>query len=118
MAKFEFIEWLLLWLLELGEPEFQWDEGNRTKSAMKHGVAIKEVEEVFRLGMALPLGVQKTPVTTEPRFAIAGPTESNRMLTVVFTVRNGRIRPISTRPIHKQEKVTYEKVLRQIAQRV
>ena len=118
MAKFEFIEWLFLWLLELEEPRFQWDEGNRTKSVLKHGVSIDEVEDVFRLGMVLPLGIQITPVTPEPRFAVAGPTKSNRMLTVVFTVRDGRIRPISTRPTHKKEKDAYEKVLRQIAQRV
>jgi hypothetical protein len=35
MAKFKFVEWLLLWLLEEAHFEFDWDEGNRTKSSAK-----------------------------------------------------------------------------------
>ncbi|MFA6315912.1 MAG: hypothetical protein WC943_00705 [Elusimicrobiota bacterium] len=35
MAKFKFVEWLLLWLLEEAHFVFEWDSGNRTKSAAK-----------------------------------------------------------------------------------
>ena len=38
MAKFKFVEWLLLWLQENSHFEFDWDDGNRTKSAAKHSV--------------------------------------------------------------------------------
>ena len=118
MAKFEYVEWLLLWLVETKEFRFEWDRGNRVKSATKHGVTEDEVEEVFRLGQGLPIGVQVRPIVPEERLAIVGPTFSNRMLIVVFTLRNGRIRPISVRPAHKKERGQYEQVLRKIAERI
>jgi len=77
-----------------------------------------EVEEVFELGSALPIGIQVRPVIAEERLAIVGPTFGNRMLIVVFTLRNGKIRPISVRPAHKKEKSQYETILRQIAERI
>ena len=118
MAKFEYIEWLLLWLLETKTFKFEWDRGNSSKSILKHGVLQNEVEEVFTLGQALPIGVQVRPVVPEERLAIVGPTFANRMLIVVFTLRNGRIRPISVRPAHKKEKGQYETILRKIAERI
>ncbi len=30
MAQFEFVEWLVLWLLKPRELEFDWDDGNQT----------------------------------------------------------------------------------------
>lgn len=57
MAKFKFVQWLIVWLLENTNFQFEWDKGNTTKSSAKHGVTPEEVEEVFRLGQAQPLGV-------------------------------------------------------------
>lgn len=118
MAKFEYVEWLLLWLLETKIFRFEWDAGNSTKSGLKHGVPQAEVEEVFKLGQALPIGVQVRPVFPEERLAIVGPTFKNKMLIVVFTLRNGKVRPISARPAHKKEKIQYETILRKIAGRI
>jgi hypothetical protein len=42
MAQWEFVEWLLFWILETSSFEFEWDKGNRTKNATKHGVSVKE----------------------------------------------------------------------------
>jgi uncharacterized DUF497 family protein len=114
MAKFRFIEWLLLWLQENSRFEFDWDEGNRTKSASKHSVRTEETEEVFTLGQAAPLGVQVSPVVYEERLGIVGATFEGRILQVVFTLRNGKVRPISTRPAHKKERELYEAYLREI----
>ena len=111
VAKFEYIEWLMVWLLELQKPEFEWDNGNGTKNLIKHGVSLHEVEEVFDVGMALPLGVQVRPLVGEPRFAVTGPTFTNRVLTIAFAIRHGRIRTISARPANKKERKTYEKTL-------
>lgn len=65
MAKFRFVEWLLLWLGETARFEFDWDEGNRTKSSTKHAVTTTETEEVFLVGQAAPLGVQVSPAVPE-----------------------------------------------------
>lgn len=114
MAKFRFVEWLLLWLQENSHFEFDWDEGNRTKSATKHLVRTEEVEEVFTLGQAAPLGVQVSPLVHEERLGIVGTTTEGRIVHVVFTLRGGKVRPISARPAHKKERELYETYLREI----
>ena len=114
MAKFKFIEWLLLWLQENSHFEFDWDEGNSMKSAAKHSVQTNETEEIFITGQAAPLGIQVSPVVHEERLGIVGTTSTGRVLHVVFTLRNGKIRPISARPAHKKERELYEAYLREI----
>lgn len=116
MAQWLFIEWLLIWLLETSIFELDWDRGNSTKSARKHGVSTTEVEEVFRLGLALPLGEQISPSSPEQRLGIVGPTNRGRLLMVAFVLREGRVRPISARPAHRKERKQYASLLRQIAQ--
>jgi uncharacterized protein len=118
VAQWEFVEWLLMWLLETSHFEFEWDAGNLTKSAGKHGVEPAEVEAVFRSGLALPLGVQASPRTTEQRLGLVGPAVSGRLLQVAFVLRGGRVRVISARPAHRKERKRYEEILRQVAQRV
>lgn len=114
MAKFKFVEWLLLWLQETSRFEFDWDDGNRTKSAAKHSVKIEEAEEVFTLGQAAPLGIQVSPLIHEERLGMVGATSAGRILHVVFTLRDGKVRPISARPAHKKERELYEAYLREI----
>lgn len=111
MAKFEFAEWLLLWLQETSFFEFDWDNGNRMKSAAKHEVMAAETEEVFTSGRAVALGVQISPATVEERLAVVGTTNGGRILHVVFVLRNGKVRPISTRPAHWKERGIYEAYL-------
>ena len=91
MAQFLYIEWLALWLMESVAFEFQWDDGNSSKSTLKHGVSTTEVEEVFESGSAIPLGMQILPPVEEERLAIVGPTNENRIVTVVFTLRAGKV---------------------------
>ena len=114
MAQWLFVEWLLIWLLEATHFEFEWDAGNRSKNAIKHDVFTEEVEEVFRVGLAMPLGEQVSPPTNEQRLGIVGTTSQGRILQVVFTLREGRVRPISARPAHKKEREQYATLLRQI----
>ena len=111
MAKFRFVEWLLLWLRETAHFEFEWDEGNRTKNSTKHAVTTAETEEVFLAGQAAPLGVQINPTVPEERLGIVGPTSSGRLLQVVFTIREGKARPISSRPANRKEREFYEEYL-------
>src|SRR4051812_21973707 len=112
MAKFRFIEWLLFWLQETAHFEFEWDAGNQTKIWTKHAVTPEEAEEVFLIGPAAPLGIQISPEVPEERLGIVGATTAGRILHVVFTLRTGKIRPISARPAHKKERDLYEAYLR------
>ena len=118
MAKWEFVEWLLFWILETSHYEFEWDKGNQSKSATKHGISIEEVEAVFRSGLALPLGIQISPPADEQRLGLIGPTINGRLLQVAFALRDGRVRVISARPAHKKERTQYEEILRKISQRI
>ena len=118
MASFRFVEWLLFWLLECEDFEFEWDEGNRHKNKAKHGIEPGEVEQVFEERLSFPLGVQVTPEVNEERLGIVGLTKEGRILQVVFTTREGRVRPISARVAHKKEREQYEKNVRKIFKRV
>jgi uncharacterized DUF497 family protein len=116
VAQFLFVEWLLLWLRESLKFEFEWDQGNRDKNVAKHKVTVADIEEVFTFGLAIPLGIQVTPPVPEQRLGIVGPTSKGQYLTLVFTMREGRVRVISARPTHRKERDKYEAFLRKISQ--
>ena len=113
MAKFKFVEWLVYWLEETSHFEFDWDEGNQTKSAAKHDATTAETEEVFHLGLTAPLGEQISPQVKEERLGVVGTTASGRILCIVFVIRAGKVRPISTRPAKRNERKYYEDYLRE-----
>ncbi|CAN5495723.1 hypothetical protein BH10BDE1_BH10BDE1_23660 [soil metagenome] len=110
MAQFRFILWLAYWYLQNEAFEFEWDTGNLKKSHDKHGVAANEVESVFELRLAVPLGRQVTPKVEEERLSLIGPSVDGRMLSVVFTLRDGKVRPISARNASRKERKLYEEV--------
>lgn len=118
MAQWEFVEWLLFWILETSHFEFEWDNGNRTKNLTKHDVSTEQVEAVFRSGLALPLGIQISPVVYEQRLGLVGPTLNGQLLQIAFILRAGKVRVISARPAHKKEKKQYEEILRKISERI
>jgi uncharacterized DUF497 family protein len=90
---------------------FQWDSGNLTKSAGRHGVSPEEAEEVF---FRAPWIINDTRLEdNEPRWAAIGQSERGRALRVLFTLRTGKIRPISCRPASRKERKAYEKALRE-----
>ncbi len=118
MAKWEFVEWLLFWILETSHFQFEWDKGNQTKNAVKHSISTDEVEAVFRSGLGLPLGIQISPPADEQRLGLVGPTLYGRLLQIAFILRAGQVRVISARPANKKEKKKYEEILRQISERI
>lgn len=118
MAQWEFVEWLLFWILETSRYEFEWDKGNQTKNTTKHKISIEEVEAVFRSCLALPLGIQISPPANKQRLGLIGPTLNGRIIQIAFVLREGRVRVISARPAHRKEKIRYEEILRKISQRV
>lgn len=110
VAHFKFILWLAYWYQQAEQFEFEWDSGNSQKSIKKHDVYLKEIESVFEMKLAIPLGRQVTPEVDEERLCLIGPTASGRMLSVVFTLRDGRVRPISGRPASRKERGLYEEI--------
>lgn len=114
MAQFKFILWLAYWYLQTELFEFEWDKGNSSKNSTKHGVNTNEIESVFSLKMGVPIGRQISPAVNEERLCIVGPAQEGRMLSVVFTIRDGRVRPISARLASRKERKLYEKVRQKI----
>lgn len=114
MAQWEFVDWLLFWILETSYFDFEWDKGNISKNETKHGISTDEIEAVFRSGLALPLGIQISPISPEQRLGLVGPTLNGRLLQIAFVLREGRVRVISARPAHRKERVQYEEILRKI----
>jgi len=114
MAHFEFMLWLVYWYLQEELFDFEWDKGNSTKSAKKHGIETDEVESVFSFKMAVPIGKQTSPKVDEERLCMIGPSRKGRLLSVVFTIRDGRVRPISSRVASRKERTLYEEVRKTI----
>lgn len=86
---------------------FDWDEANKDKNEKKHGVAGIECEEIF---FNQPLIVTAARSSGhEERFSALGRTHGKRLLSVIFTMRNGRVRVISARPMSRKERILYEK---------
>ena len=71
---------------------FDWD-GDNIEHIARHGVTPKEVEEVF--GDPDRVSASAHRVRGERRRAIVGMTASGRLLYVVYTVREGLIRPVT-----------------------
>ena len=86
--------------------EFDWDAGNRNKNAIKHNVSIQEAEQVF-FNRPHIFDDKRHSTKKEKRFYAYGRTNRKRLLTLVFTIRNSKIRIISARPMGKREKQDY-----------
>ena len=88
---------------------FEWDEGNRDKNREKHGVSANEMEEVFFDADKRAYPDPKHS-STEARSIIVGKTKKGRLLFVVYTIRDKKIRVISARDLNKKREVDlYEK---------
>ncbi len=89
-----------------GNLEFDWDKGNLEKSRLKHGVSQKESEEVFLDYLAL-ISDDPTHSQIEARWLLLGKT-NHKLLAIVFTPRNKKIRVISARQMGHKERRKYE----------
>lgn len=108
MAQFEFVAWLLDWILQQEDFRFEWDLGNSTKSSKKHGIGLEYAEQMFRnREFFIPLGIQVSPIADEPRFGALGMDLTGRKLSTCFTIRKGKIRVISIRAMSLAERKQY-----------
>jgi len=110
LANFKFVYWLLEYLQSQAEFLFEWDEGNMFKSEDKHGVTLEMVESCFLDNNLIALGEQYHPHTSEDRYGMIGKTNTEEILFACFTIRNGKIRPISARFANKKERSVYEEI--------
>ncbi len=86
---------------------FEWDEFNKEKSLHKHRVEYKECEDIF-LHKKLKIYPDEKHSESEARFLGLGTTSKGRKLTIIFTVRNYKIRIISARDMDRKERKLYE----------
>ena len=86
---------------------FDWDEGNKLKNWEKHQVDFRECEEVF-FNQPLLISEDMKHSSHEKRYYVLGRSDANRLLFLVFTLRNNKIRVISARDQSKKERMIYE----------
>ena len=85
---------------------FDWDQGNLDKSYLKHGVTLNQAEEAFLDEAAVILRDFKHS-QKEVRYLLIGQTANNKILFIVFTIRDKKIRIISARAADKKEGKRY-----------
>ena len=88
--------------------EFDWDEGNFHKSWRKHNVSVQETEEVFD-NDPFVMFEDVEHSKHERRFRALGITDTGRRLSVSFTIRGHKVRPISARTMSEKEVRIYAK---------
>src|SRR4051794_20523802 len=88
---------------------FEWDEAKAQANLEKHGISFDEAATVFT-DWGAPVDPDPLHSAAEDRLMIIGASELQRLLTVVFTFRDGDIiRIISARRATARERRTYEK---------
>jgi len=87
---------------------FEWDKGNKDKNVKKHNVSNQETEEAFINDPKFILSDEKHTSENETRHMLWGITNHKRFITIIFTIRNEKIRIISCRDMHKKESREYE----------
>ena len=87
--------------------EFEWGEDKARKNLKKHGVSFEEACTVFGDPLALTI---HDPLHSEEedRFITLGESHRQRLLVVVFTDRDEKIRVISARVATRRERKNYE----------
>lgn len=88
---------------------FYWDKYNINKNWFKHKVKFTESEEIFFNDSLFILQDAKYSLK-EKRWFCLGTTDKNRKLFTVFTIRNKKIRIISSRDMNKKERKKYEEL--------
>ncbi len=83
---------------------FEWDKGN-LEHTKKHKVEYNECEDIF-FDVPVYFSDEKHS-EKEDRFLAFGLTNENRLITLVFTIRNSKIRVVSARNQNRKEKETY-----------
>lgn len=90
-------------MISLKDPiGFEWDIGNQDKNWRKHKVSASEIEESF-FDKEKKISKDFLHSQLEDRFVLIGKTKRNRILFIVFTRREHKVRVISARDLNKKE---------------
>ena len=89
--------------------EFNWDQWNRQKNEIKHGVSSLEAESAFFDSKYRLFRDLKHSTSKEERLLLYARSSENRVLMIGFTIRAGLVRIITARPASKKERAIYEK---------
>ena len=87
--------------------EFEWDPEKDQQNEVKHGVSLEEASTVFGDPFALTIDDPDHSVE-ENRFLTTGYSNRQRLIIVVPTDRNERVRLINAREVTAAERHIYE----------
>jgi len=95
-------------MVELLQPvEFEWDEWNIRKNRLKHRTLSDEIEQAFT-DPQKKIFADVLHSKKEDRYIGIGKTNKDRILYIVFTIRNKkRVRVISARDLNRKERSLY-----------
>ena len=85
-----------------------WDKGN-LEHIKKHKVNYRECEEAF-LNKQPDVTADETHSQIEERYRVFGQTDYGRLLFMIITIRNNKIRVISARDQNKKERKEFKKI--------
>ena len=83
--------------------EFDWDDENK-KHLDAHKVAPAEFEQLLYND---PIDLNFEMIDNEERYRSVGLTNGGRMLSVVWTIRNGKVRAITAFPASVSDRKAY-----------
>jgi len=83
---------------------FDWDDGNAAKCE-RHGLSRADIE--YALSHDARFAADAAHSVTEQRFIAISRTAAGRAVFIAFCWRDGRIRPISARYMHRKEAVRH-----------
>jgi uncharacterized protein len=89
--------------------QFEWDPRKAAANLRKHGVDFAEATTVFGDPLSLTIP-DRTHSAGELRWAILGLSHQRKLLVVVHTLRDDRIRLISARPAARKEQRDYAEI--------
>ena len=86
---------------------FEWDPAKARRNLAKHRVSFHEASTAFGDPLSMTIG-DPLHSKEEDRFVLIGRSCRNRVLVVVHTEREGRLRIISARPATRKERLHRE----------
>ena len=89
------------------ELTFEWDEEKNERNIRRHGISFEEAKTVFRDPHSITI-FDHAHSEYEDRFIDIGLSDHRRLLVVVYTEREARIRIISCRKAEPAEQRQYE----------
>ncbi len=87
--------------------QFEWDPDKARSNILKHGVSFDEASTVFEDALSLTV---PDPMHSkdEDRFVLTGISHRNRLLIVIHTDRDNRVRIVMARRAARKERIQYE----------